>query len=135
MNRQCDWCRSYVHEGHTWYSQWLCYDCFPPEALEKKKKETEKQKCNSCSKIRKEGDIILGKWVCSKCFPAFGRSKKKNKYAQFSKVDQYQSTQGIVPLHQPRKKRKNGGQKQRKPKLKRIEYWVVVITDISDGKL
>lgn len=136
--RQCDWCRIPHMEGSVWDGQWVCIECFPPNALTKKKEEEKKRKaelvivrkCDSCHKKTNDGGILLGKWVCSGCCSFLGQGKKhKNKYAEHSHVDKHHPGHLDV-VTKPKPHRKG-----RHPKLKKIVYWVVVITDISDGKL
>lgn len=134
-SRQCDWCQNYRSQGENYFNNWVCADCFPPDALEKQKKK-ENRTCGNCGKKRKEGEEKEGKWICCKCLP----KKSRNKYAQFSKVDSYQH--GGIPYHQPKNKMNNG--KARKPraprdangkKLKKTERWTVVIVEIYNGLL
>jgi len=122
-----------------WEGHWVCADCFNPDAVIKKKEEEKKRrqemavvrKCDSCHRKTNDGDVMLGRWVCSNCCSFFQQGKKhKNKYAHLSQVDKYRTGGHIEVIEKPKPKRKN-----RHPKLKKITYWVVVITDISDGKL
>jgi hypothetical protein len=66
-------------------------------------------------------------WVCSGCDPSLKPTRKKNKYAKHSKVDHndwYDQS--------PRKNKKNKNKKH-KNGLIQVEYWKVVITEISNG--
>lgn len=134
--RLCDWCQLPHTQGSVWNGQWVCTDCFPEESVRKKKDEQKKRsqmrKCDTCHRKTDDGDELGGRWVCSQCCGFFqsGGKRHKNKYAHFSQVDRHRTGGHIdvVVKNKPRNK-------PRKPKLKKVVYWVVVITDISDGKL
>jgi uncharacterized Zn finger protein (UPF0148 family) len=108
--RLCDWCRLPSTEISPWNGQHVCAVCFDPEDLNRKKEEKKKRQEAVLEDIRNNHP-----------------KKHKNKYAHYSQFDKHLGG-NVVVMPKPRRKNK-------KPRLKKVVYWTVIITDITDGKL
>ena len=139
--KTCDWCCQPQPDGEIRDGDWVCYGCFPAKfgkreehegrPHKKKKKNVQEvitNRCCHCGSSSSEGGFVGNMWVCAGCDPSLKQTKKKNKYAQYSKVDHndwYDQS--------PRKNKNKNKQKKHKNGLIQVEYWKVVITEISNG--
>jgi hypothetical protein len=139
--KTCDWCRQNHSSGEWRNGDWVCYGCFPERFGEredkegrpnKKKKKVVQEvmthKCCYCGGSSTEGGWTGNLWVCAVCDPSMKQTKKKNKYAQYSKVDHNEWYD-----QSPRKNKGKERHKKGKNGLVQIEYWKVVIEEISCG--
>ena len=140
--RKCCLCCQPQPSGDIQDGMWVCYGCFPEENRDHKQRgksrphkgkrkehiEYVPMACGKCGHKSNSGGFVGNVWVCNDC--DLDMVRHKNKYAKFSKVDQEYNWYDQSPRQNTKKKRKKN-----KQGLFQIEYWKVVITDISDGKL
>jgi hypothetical protein len=138
--KTCAWCYQDMPTGEWRSGEWVCHGCFPEHTgkreekdgrpFKKRKKNVQEvifKRCCHCGSSSNEGGFVGNMWVCSGCDPSLKPTRKKNKYAKHSKVDHndwYDQS--------PRKNKKNKNKKH-KNGLIQVEYWKVVITEISNG--